>query len=160
MSIYDFTMKTIDGLEKSLNDYKGRVLLVVNVASECGLTPQYEGLQELHDEFANQPFEVLGFPANQFGAQEPGSDYEIKSFCTTRFGVKFPMFSKIIVKGEGIHPLYQWLTSESANPDGHGEIQWNFQKYLIGKDGQIAKTYKPQTEPGELVDDINELLKD
>jgi glutathione peroxidase len=156
MSVHEFEMKKINGEMEPLSKYKGKLTLIVNVASECGLTPQYKGLQELYETFKDRDFTILGFPANEFGAQEPGSDKEIESFCSLNYGVTFPMFSKIIVKGEGIHPLYQYLTGKETNPEGHGEIAWNFQKYLVGKNGEIIKTYHPKTEPldAELIADI------
>ena len=141
---HDFTAKTIDGSEKKLADYKGNVLLIVNVASECGLTPQYDGLEKLHEKYGPKGLAVLGFPANQFGAQEPGSDQQIDSFCKTQYGVKFDMFSKVKVKGDGIHPLFAWLTKETG-----GDIKWNFGKFLIGKDGTILARFEPQTEPND-----------
>jgi len=161
MSVHQFTMQTITGEEKSLSEYKGRVLLLVNVASECGLTPQYQGLQELYEEYKESGLVVLGFPANEFGAQEPGTNEEIQEFCSLKFRVTFPMFSKIVVKGENIHPLYNYLTSAETNPNGHGEVAWNFQKYLIGKDGSILNTYHPKTEPLDdtLINDIKNALK-
>ena len=143
-SFYDFKMKNIDGKEVSLGDYKGKVLLVVNVASFCGNTPQYEALEKLYKENKDKGFEVLGFPANEFGQQEPGSDTEIKQFCTSKYDVTFPMFSKIVVKGDGINPLYTWLI---ANADRHEDIEWNFAKFLIGKDGKVIKRYSPKTQP-------------
>jgi glutathione peroxidase len=142
-TLYDFTVKTIDGRTKKLSDYKGRPVLVVNVASACGLTPQYAGLEKLHELYAQRGLAVLGFPANEFGAQEPGTDDQIQSFCTTNYGVKFDMFSKVVVKGAGIHPLFQWLTDQTG-----GDIQWNFGKFLIGKDGTIAARFEPRVEPG------------
>lgn len=156
MSAYLFDMKKINGEMESLSKYKGGVTLIVNVASECGLTPQYKGLEELYEMFKDRGFTILGFPANEFGAQEPGSDKEIESFCSLNYGVSFPLFSKIVVKGEGIHPLYQYLTAKESNAEGHGEVIWNFQKYLIGKDGAILRTYHPKTEPldAELIADI------
>lgn len=143
-SFYDFKMKNIDGKEISLGDYKGKVLLVVNVASFCGNTPQYKALEKLYKDNKDKGFEILGFPANEFGQQEPGSDTEIKQFCTSKYDVTFPMFSKIVVKGDGIHPLYQWLI---ANADRHEDIEWNFAKFLIGKDGKVVKRYSPKTQP-------------
>lgn len=156
-SFYDFKMKTIDGEEVSLEKYKGKVLLVVNVASRCGYTPQYEGLEKLYKEYKGKGFEILGFPANQFGGQEPGSDQEIKAFCTATYDVTFPMFSKIIVKGEGIHPLYQWLLD---NADRHDDIEWNFSKFLISKDGKVLHRYKSAVTPqsDELKKDIDAAL--
>lgn len=146
-TIYDFTAKTIDGKTKSLSDYKGRALLIVNVASECGLTPQYDGLEALHEAYAGKGLSVLGFPANEFGAQEPGTEAEIKTFCTTKYGVKFDMFSKVKVKGPGIDPLFQFLTSTETNPTFGGDIKWNFNKFLVGKDGTLLGRFEPKVEP-------------
>jgi len=146
-SIHDFTVKTIDGKEKSLADYKGRVLLVVNVASECGYTPQYEGLEKLHELYGSKGLSVLGFPANEFGGQEPGSDAEIKTFCTSKFGVKFDMFSKIKVSGDGMHPLYDWLQSTETNPKFGGPVKWNFYKFLIDRDGHVIGRFAHKAEP-------------
>lgn len=143
-SIYDFSMKNIDGKEVPLKKYRGKVLLVVNVASYCGNTPQYKGLEALHEEYKGKGFEVLGFPANEFGAQEPGSNASIKEFCEKTYSVKFPMFSKIVVKGDGIDPLYDWLTSTEGFS---GPIEWNFAKFLIGKDGKVVARFKPRTQP-------------
>lgn len=144
---HDFELKTIDGESKSLGDYAGKALLVVNVASECGLTPQYEGLQKLYEQYRPKGLEVLGFPCNQFGQQEPGSEAEIKEFCTSRYGVDFPMFSKIEVNGEGRHPLYQWLTSQDTQPDGPGDIEWNFAKFVVDAQGRVIARFSPKTEP-------------
>jgi glutathione peroxidase len=141
-TIYDFTLKTIEGTTKSLADYKGRPVMIVNVASECGLPPQYEGLEKLHETYAAKGFAVLGFPANEFGAQEPGTDAEIQTFCTSKFGVKFDMFSKVVVKGAGIHPLFAFLTAAKG-----GEIKWNFNKFLVGKDGNVVERFEPPVEP-------------
>lgn len=142
----DFKMKSIDGKEVDLNTYKGKVVLFVNVASQCGLTPQYEGLEALYDKYGKDGFVILGFPANEFGKQEPGTDAEIKEFCTSNYGVKFPMFSKIVVKGEGIHPLYQYLTKE-ANPKMTGDIAWNFEKFLVDRQGNVVARFLPRTSP-------------
>ena len=142
-SFHDFKVKTIAGKEKSLGDFKGQAVLVVNVASECGLTPQYAGLEKLQREFQDRKFTVLGLPCNQFGQQEPGSEAEIKNFCSVNYGVTFPLTSKIEVNGAGAHPLYKWLKSETGGAD----IQWNFEKFLIGKDGKIIKRYSPKTVP-------------
>jgi glutathione peroxidase len=142
--VHEFTMKTIDGQQRKLSDYKGKVLLIVNVASECGLTPQYDGLERLHEKYAARGLRVLGFPANEFGAQEPGSDAQIKQFCTMKFGVKFDMFSKIVVKGPGIHPLYDFLTRQSGFD---GEIEWNFGKFLVDQDGTVVARFDPETAP-------------
>jgi glutathione peroxidase len=141
-TIYDFTVKTIDGKTKSLAEYKGRPVLVVNVASQCGFTPQYEGLEKLHEKYGQRGFAVLGFPANEFGAQEPGSDEDIQKFCTTNFGVKFEMFSKVVAKGEGIHPLYDWLTKSKG-----GDVRWNFTKFLVDKDGRVIERFEPKVAP-------------
>jgi glutathione peroxidase len=146
-TFYDFSAKTIDGKERSLGDYRGKVALVVNVASECGLTPQYDGLEKLHETYAARGLAVLGFPANEFGAQEPGSDEQIHEFCKTKFGVKFDMFGKVKVKGQGIDPLFQFLTSSETNPGFSGDIKWNFNKFLIGKDGRVLARFEPQVEP-------------
>jgi glutathione peroxidase len=146
-SVHDFTVKTIKGSDKSLADYAGKVLLVVNVASECGLTPQYEGLEKLHEEYAKKGLAVLGFPANEFGAQEPGSDAQIEQFCATKFGAKFDMFSKVAVKGEHLSPLFDWLQSTETNPQFGGPIKWNFNKFLVGKDGKVIGRFEPKVEP-------------
>lgn len=142
--VHQFTMKTIDGKERKLSDYKGKVLLIVNVASECGLTPQYDGLEKLHEKYASRGLSVLGFPANEFGAQEPGTDSQIHQFCKSKFGVKFDMFSKIVVKGSGIHPLYKFLTTESGFD---GDVEWNFGKFLVDKDGTVVARFDPETAP-------------
>lgn len=144
MTLYDHTLTTIDGQPQALKDYAGKVLLVVNVASACGFTPQYAGLEALHAELADKGLVVMGLPCNDFGAQEPGSETEIKRFCETRFGVKFPMFSKVTVKGDAKHPLYAWLTT-AATPAG--EVQWNFEKFLIGRDGQILGRFSSRVAP-------------
>jgi glutathione peroxidase len=160
MTIYDFKANTIDGNEQSLRDYAGKVVLVVNVASQCGLTPHYAGLQELYQNFGDRGLVVLGFPCNQFGAQEPGSEGEIKKFCETRYGVTFPMFAKIDVNGPTRHALYSYLTGQPTQPDGPGDIQWNFAKFLIDRSGQIAARFAPQTAPvsEEIVGAIEKLL--
>jgi glutathione peroxidase len=145
-SFHDFTHKTIDGAPQALSDYKGKVLLVVNVASRCGLTPHYAGMQSLHDELAPRGFAVLGFPCNQFAGQEPGNEAEIKSFCSTKYGVTFPLFAKLDVNGAARAPLYAWLTSQASKPDGPGDIAWNFAKFVIGKDGQVAARFNPRVE--------------
>lgn len=142
-SFYDFTMKDIDGKETPLSQFKGKVVLAVNVASRCGNTPQYEGLEKLYKQKKADGFVVLGFPANEFRGQEPGTNAEIKEFCTKEYGVTFPMFSKIVVKGEGIHPLYKWLTDQT---DGK-EIEWNFAKFLIGRNGAVKARFAPKTQP-------------
>ncbi len=143
----DFKMKSIDGKDVDLSKYKGEVVLMVNVASKCGLTPQYEQLEAVYSKYKDKGFEVFGFPANEFGKQEPGTDQEIKEFCTTNFSVDFPMFSKIKVKGEGIHPLYQYLTALDTEPAKAGDISWNFEKFLIGRDGKVVKRFSPRVKP-------------
>jgi len=153
-TLHDFEMKTIDGETRSLRDYEGKACLVVNVASKCGLTPQYDGLVRLYERYRERGFEVLGFPCNQFAGQEPGSDAEVKNFCETQYSVDFPLFSKIEVNGEGRSPLYQWLTSEDTEPDGPGDVKWNFAKFLLGPDGAILARFGPQVEP-----EAPELLK-
>jgi glutathione peroxidase len=145
--LYNFAVKTIDGAEQQLADYKGKALLIVNVASECGLTPQYEGLQKLHAELAPKGFAVLGFPCNQFGGQEPGSNADVKKFCTTSYGVTFPLFSKIEVNGQRRAPLYSWLTSQSTGPDGPGDIKWNFAKFVVDRTGAVVARFDPSTTP-------------
>jgi len=145
--LYGFTMKAIDGTDQRLGDYRGKTLLVVNVASQCGLTPQYEALQKLHAELAPRGFAVLGFPCNQFGGQEPGSDADVKKFCATSYGVTFPLFSKIEVNGQGRAPLYSWLTSQPTKPDGPGDIQWNFAKFVIDRTGAVVARFDPSTAP-------------
>jgi glutathione peroxidase len=153
-SVYDFSASTIDGKQKKLADFRGQVLLVVNVASECGFTPQYAGLEELHRKFQSQGFAVLGFPCNQFGAQEPGSEAEIKDFCETRFNVTFPLFAKIDVNGDGAHPLYRYLKAAEPGLLGSEAIKWNFTKFLVGKDGKVVKRYASTTKPEALEADI------
>ncbi|MGH7731164.1 MAG: glutathione peroxidase [Candidatus Eiseniibacteriota bacterium] len=145
--VYDFSVKTIDGTEQGLGDYRGKVLLVVNVASQCGLTPQYEGLQKLHAEYAPRGFAVLGFPCNQFGAQEPGSNADVQAFCTANYGVTFPLFSKVEVNGSGRAPLYAWLTGQPTKPDGPGDIKWNFAKFVIDRGGSVIARFDPSTAP-------------
>ena len=158
--VLDRTMTTITGQEQSLETYRGDVILIVNTASKCGLTPQYEGLESLYESHKDAGFVILGFPANNFGAQEPGSDEEIAEFCERNYGVSFPMFSKISVKGDDIHPLYERLTGEEA-PIG-GEVQWNFQKYIVDRSGSVVAMFEPRTTPDdpELVGLIEKLLTD
>ena len=148
-NIYDFTMKDIAGQDVSLADYKGKVLLVVNVASKCGFTKQYAGLEKLYQAYSDKGLVVLGFPANNFMGQEPGTEAEIKSFCTLNYGVTFPMFAKISVKGKDIHPLYAFLTDEALHPDAGGAITWNFNKFLIGRDGAVLAHYGSRTAPDD-----------
>jgi glutathione peroxidase len=146
-SVLKFQMKDIDGKPVDLAKYKGEVLLVVNVASQCGLTPQYKGLEAVYEKYKGQGFAVLGFPANEFGAQEPGSNEEIKSFCSSKYNVSFPMFSKIVVKGEGIDPLYKFLTSPETDPKFAGEIPWNFTKFLVNRKGEVIARFSPKDKP-------------
>lgn len=145
-TIYQFNMKNIDGEEVSLEDYKGKVILVVNVASKCGYTPQYEGLQAIYDEHKEDGLVILGFPANNFNGQEPGSDEDIKKFCTLNYGVEFPMFSKVSVKGEDQDQLFSYLTSQ-PNPDFEGEIKWNFEKFLIDRNGNLVRRFRSSVTP-------------
>jgi glutathione peroxidase len=147
MSLYDVPVASLEGEDGQLLQQKGNVTLVVNVASQCGLTPQYAGLQKIHEQYRDRGFAVLGFPCNQFGGQEPGSHAEIGQFCETSFGVTFPMFEKIEVNGEGRHPLYDELT-QTADADGHtGDIRWNFEKFLVSRDGEILARFSPLVEP-------------
>ena len=157
MGFYDYKVKTIGGETVGLDTFNDQVLLVVNVASACGLTPQYQGLQELFDQFKGSKFSVLGFPCNQFGKQEPGSDKEIENFCTTKFQVSFPMFSKIDVNGPGADPLYQFLKQEQAGAEG-ADIEWNFAKFLVDKQGKVVKRYHPKVTPEEIKGDIEGLI--
>ncbi|HMK39041.1 MAG TPA: glutathione peroxidase [Bacteroidota bacterium] len=143
-SILDFTMKSIDGEDVPLSKYRGKVILIVNVASECGFTPQYKDLESLYRKYKDRGFVILGFPANNFGAQEPGTDQQIKTFCTATYGVTFDLFSKISVQGEDQHPLYRLITSDSAYG---GDIKWNFQKYLVDRDGKITGKYFSKVTP-------------
>ncbi|WP_319519298.1 glutathione peroxidase [uncultured Martelella sp.] len=158
MTIYDFSAKSIDGSTVDLSDYKGHVLLIVNTASECGFTPQYEGLEELYRKYREQAFSVLGFPCNQFGGQEPGDEAEIATFCKTQFSVDFPMFAKVDVNGDDAHPLFKFLKKERPGFLGSGIIKWNFTKFLIGRDGEPIKRYAPTVKPEEIQDDINDTL--
>lgn len=158
MSIYDINITTANGEEKSLADYQGKVLLIVNVASKCGFTPQYKGLQELYEKYKGQGLEILGFPCNQFLGQEPGSNEEIQDFCQVNYGVSFPVFAKIDVNGTNAHPLYKHLTKEASGILG-GAIKWNFTKFLVDQNGKVVKRYAPNTEPEKLTDKIEELLQ-
>jgi glutathione peroxidase len=146
-NFYDFTVKTIDGLDFPLSSLKGKKVLVVNVASKCGLTPQYELLQQLYKKYGPDKFVVIGFPANNFGKQEPGTNEEIRAFCKSNYGVTFLMMAKISVKGDDIAPVYKWLTSKSENGHSDAEVTWNFQKFLIDEKGEWAGFYEPKTSP-------------
>jgi glutathione peroxidase len=147
LSLYDIPLTTLDGQPGSLGDLAGKTLLVVNVASKCGLTPQYNGLERLQERFADRGFSVVGFPCNQFGGQEPGSSEEIAEFCSATYGVTFPMFEKIEVNGEDRHPVYTELTALEDAEGAAGDIQWNFEKFLVGPDGQPIARFRPRTEP-------------
>jgi glutathione peroxidase len=146
-SFYDFTVKTIDGKDFSMGQLKGKKVMVVNVASQCGLTPQYEQLQKLYEKYEKNNFVIIGFPANNFMEQEPGTNQEIKEFCTSKYGVTFPMMEKISVKGEDIAPLYQWLTAKMKNGKEDAPVSWNFQKFLIDENGNWIKAIEPRTSP-------------
>lgn len=146
-NIYEIPVKTIDGEETTLAEYRGKVMLVVNVASKCGFTSQYAGLQKLYERYKDKGLVVLGFPANDFMRQEPGTNAEIKEFCSLKFNVTFPMFAKITVKGDDMHPLYRHLTEQATNPNSPGKISWNFNKFLIGRDGQVADRFGSRTKP-------------
>jgi glutathione peroxidase len=146
-NLHEFTMKTIDGADRSLGDFKGKVVLLVNVASKCGLTPQYTDLEKLHEELAPRGFSVVGFPCNQFAGQEPGTDAEVKQFCSTTYGVTFPLFSKIDVNGPQRAPLYAWLTEQDAKPEGSGDIKWNFGKFVVDKQGKLIARFDPTVSP-------------
>lgn len=156
-NLYTFTMRTIDGVEKPLSDYRGKVLMIVNVASKCGYTYQYEQLEKLYRTYKDRGFTILGFPANNFLWQEPGTDEEIKQFCSTTYGVTFDMFSKISVKGSDQHPLYQYLTNDSPVS---GSVKWNFQKYLVDRQGNVVAKFSPGTDPDEpeVVEKLQALL--
>lgn len=148
-NFYDFQHKTIDGKDAQLSDYRGKVVLVVNVASRCGLTPQYTGLEALYRARKDAGLVVLGFPCNQFGAQEPGTEEEIKAFCSTTYDVTFPMFQKLDVNGDAQHPLYAWLSTQDTKPEGPGAIKWNFGKFLIDRTGNIVARFNPSVGPSD-----------
>jgi glutathione peroxidase len=146
-SVLDFHIKDIDGKDVALAKFQGKVLLIVNTASQCGYTSQYRGLQEIYRKHKDQGLEVLAFPANEFGAQEPGTDEQIKEFCSTNYQVTFPLFSKIVVKGKGIHPLYGFLTGEATNPKFAGPIPWNFTKFLVNRKAEVIARFEPRARP-------------
>lgn len=146
-SVHEFTLKDIEGKEVSLSRYQGKVLLLVNTASQCGNTPQYKGLEQIYEKYKGQGFEVMAFPANEFGAQEPGTNAQIKQFCSTRYKVSFPLFSKIVVKGKGIHPLYEFLTDPATDPRFAGPIPWNFAKFLVNRKGEVIARFQPGVKP-------------
>jgi glutathione peroxidase len=149
MNVHEFTVRTIDHRDKPLEEYRGKTLLVVNVASRCGLTPQYTALQALYLKYRDQGLEILGFPCNQFAGQEPGTEEEIQSFCSTKYDVTFPLFEKVEVNGEGRAPLYAWLTSQATAPDGPGDVVWNFAKFVVGPDGHVEARFAPPTKPDD-----------
>ena len=157
-SIYEFEAQQIDGQTVPLSQYKGKVLLIVNTASACGFTPQFGGLEALHQQYGSQGLVVLGFPCNQFAGQDPGSNEDIASFCQLNYGVSFPMMAKIDVNGAAAHPLYQWLTEAAPGLLGTRAIKWNFTKFLIGKDGQVIRRYAPLDKPAALAKDIEAAL--
>ncbi|MFO0759874.1 MAG: glutathione peroxidase [Byssovorax sp.] len=157
-TVHDFSAETLRGASQSLADYKGRVLLIVNTASKCGLTPQYKGLEALYEKYKDRGLVVLGFPCNQFGAQEPGSAEQISSFCEINYGVTFPMFAKIEVNGPGTHPLYVHLKAEGPALLGLRDIKWNFSKFLVNKQGKVVDRYAPTTSPEAIAKDIEKLL--
>jgi glutathione peroxidase len=157
-TVYDFTATDIDGRERSLREFEGQALLIVNVASKCGFTPQYAGLEALWRKHRDEGFAVLGFPCNQFGQQEPGAAEEIKTFCSTSYDVTFPLFAKIEVNGAGAHPLYRWLKSERAGVLGTEAIKWNFTKFLVDRSGQPIKRYAPTDTPEKIDADVAEIL--
>jgi glutathione peroxidase len=157
-SIYDFQAQSIDGKQVPLSKYRGHPLLIVNTASACGFTPQFAGLERLHQTYGDRGLVVLGFPCNQFGSQDPGSDSEIATFCQRNYGVSFPMMSKIDVNGAEAHPLYRWLTAEAPGLLGSKAIKWNFTKFLVGRDGRVIKRYAPQDAPEKLAGDIEAAL--
>ena len=157
-TIYDFQAQSISGKDISLNEFKGRVMLIVNTASKCGFTPQFGGLEELHKTYASKGLAVLGFPCNQFGSQDPGADNEIAEFCQVNYGVSFPMMGKVDVNGPAAHPLYKWLSAEAPGLLGSKSIKWNFTKFLVGKDGQVIKRYAPTDKPADLAKDVEAAL--
>jgi glutathione peroxidase len=157
-SVYDFTVTTIMGLPRSLADYEGKVLLIVNTASKCGFTPQYGGLQELYEAYHDRGFEVLGFPCNQFMNQEPGSSDEIREFCAVNYGVSFPMFDKIDVNGPNADPLFEYMKEQAPGVLGIKVIKWNFTKFLVDRQGKVLKRFSPSVEPAEIAPEIEALL--
>lgn len=156
-TLSDFTATTLQGKERSLRDFEGDVVLVVNTASKCGMTPQYEGLQKLYESYRDRGFTILGFPSNEFAGQEPGSSEDIEEFCQVNYGVSFPMFEKTKVNGKNAHPLYQWLKSEQGGVLGE-RIKWNFTKFLVSRDGKVIDRFAPQTEPADIAESIEAAL--
>jgi glutathione peroxidase len=157
-TLADFSANRLDGAPQSLGDYAGQVVLVVNVASQCGLTPQYEGLEALYQQFGSRGLVILGFPCNQFAGQEPGTSSEIAQFCSLNYGVSFPLFERIDVNGEDAHPLFEWLKASAPGLLGSEAIKWNFTKFLIGRNGLVVERYAPTTEPADIGPDIERLL--
>lgn len=158
-TIYDFSAEKLEGGEQSLADYRGKVVLIVNTASKCGFTPQFDGLEKVFEQYNSQGFVVLGFPCNQFAHQDPGSNSEIGEFCQRNYGVSFPMFAKIDVNGKDAHPLYKYLTKEAKGLLGSESVKWNFTKFLVGRDGNVIGRYAPTTKPEDMVKDIEKALK-
>ena len=158
-SIYGFTAKTLEGKEVAFDQYKGDVLLIVNTASECGFTPQYAGLEDLHKKYGEQGLQVLGFPCNQFGGQEPGDGHQIANFCQRNYGVEFTIFEKIDVNGANAHPIYRYLTSQAKGIANTEAIKWNFTKFLVDRQGKVLKRFAPTVKPEDLTDDIEKALK-
>ena len=158
MSVYDFKAKTIDGQEQSLDSYRGKALLIVNVASKCGFTPQYKGLESVYEKLHGKGLEILGFPCNQFGGQEPGTAAEIQAFCSTNYGVSFPMFAKVDVNGDDAAPLFKFLKAEKPGLLGSEAIKWNFTKFLVDREGNVVKRYAPNDTPESIAKDIEKLL--
>lgn len=158
MSVYSFEAKKIDGSTVSLNEYKGKVLFIVNTASKCGFTPQYKELQALYEKYNEQGLEILGFPCNQFMSQEPGTENEIQSFCQLNYGVTFPMFAKVNVNGKDAHPLFRYLTEQAPGMLGMKAVKWNFTKFLVDRNGNVVDRFAPSTKPKELEIDIEKLL--
>ena len=159
MNLHDFSVRATDGSDQDLSQYRGQVVLVVNTASKCGFTPQFEGLEQLHRKFGEEGFTVLGFPCNQFANQDPGDNEEIAEFCQLNYGVSFPMMAKIDINGSDADPLFQWLTAEKGGFLGTKAIKWNFTKFLIGKDGEVITRYSPKVEPEDLIADIEDALR-
>jgi glutathione peroxidase len=157
-SVYDFSAKSLQGKNVPLSGYKGKTLLIVNTASKCGFTPQYEGLEALHRQYADKGFEVLGFPCNQFGSQEPGNEAQIQSFCATTYDVSFPLFAKVDVNGSDAHPLYRYLKGERPGILGTEAIKWNFTKFLVDRHGEVVKRYAPTDKPEDLESAVSALL--
>ena len=157
-TVYDFSCQTSGGTNKSLQDYKGKVLLVVNTASKCGFTPQFGGLETLWERYRDQGLVVVGFPSNEFGGQDPGSNDEIGAFCQRNYGVSFPMMSKVEVNGQGAHPLWAWLTAQAPGLLGSKGVKWNFTKFLVGRDGRVIRRYAPTDSPESLAKDIETAL--